>query len=74
MTDLPPLVLIIEDEPPIRRVLRAALLASGYQVLEVATAQEGLTQTALAHPALILLDLGLPDLDGLYKPRVALSD
>jgi two-component system KDP operon response regulator KdpE len=69
MTDLPPLVLIIEDEPPIRRVLRAALLASGYQVLEVATAQEGLTQTALAHPALILLDLGLPDLDGLEVTR-----
>jgi len=65
MADLYPLVLVIDDEPPIRRFLRAALLASGYQVLEAATAQDGLTQAATRQPALILLDLGLPDLDGL---------
>src|SRR5262245_22359255 len=58
MTDLHPLVLIIDDEPPIRRFLRAALLASGYEVLEATTAQEGLTQAATRQPALILLDLG----------------
>jgi two-component system KDP operon response regulator KdpE len=69
MTALPPTILVIDDEPPIRRVLRAALLASGYQVIEAATAQEGLTQTAMSQPALILLDLGLPDLDGLEVTR-----
>src|SRR5262245_60295453 len=69
MTELHPLVLIIDDEPPIRRFLRAALLASGYQVLEATTAQEGLTQAATRQPALILLDLGLPDLDGLEVTR-----
>jgi two-component system KDP operon response regulator KdpE len=69
MTDLHPTVLVIDDELPIRRFLRAALLASGYQVLEAATAQEGLTQAAMHQPALILLDLGLPDLDGLEVTR-----
>jgi two-component system, OmpR family, KDP operon response regulator KdpE len=65
MTDLHPSILIIEDDQSIRRFLRAALLASGYQVCEAATGQEGLTQAAMHQPALILLDLGLPDLNGL---------
>src|SRR6266404_4054680 len=69
MPDLHPLILVIDDEPPIRRFLRAALVASGYQVLEAATAQDGLTQAAMRQPALILLDLGLPDLDGLEVTR-----
>src|SRR5262245_52832558 len=65
-TDLHPIVLVMDDEPPSRRV---ALLANGYQVLEATTAQEGLTQAATHQPALILLDLGLPDLDGLEVTR-----
>ena len=69
MTDLHPTLLIIEDDLPIRRVLCVTLQASGYQVLAVATAQEGCTQAALYQPALILLDLGLPDLDGLEVTR-----
>ena len=69
MTDLRPAILIIEDELPIRRVLCATLQASGYQVIAAATAQEGCTQAALRQPALILLDLGLPDLDGLEVTR-----
>jgi two-component system KDP operon response regulator KdpE len=69
MTDLHPAILIIEDELPIRRVLCATLQASGYQVIAAATAQEGCTQAALRQPALILLDLGLPDLDGLEVTR-----
>jgi two-component system, OmpR family, KDP operon response regulator KdpE len=69
MTDLRPAILIIEDELPIRRVLCATLQASGYQVMAAATAQEGCTQAALRQPALILLDLGLPDLDGLEVTR-----
>ena len=69
MTDLRPAILIIEDELPIRRVLCATLQANGYQVIAAATAQEGCTQAALYHPALILLDLGLPDQDGLEVTR-----
>src|SRR5262245_4192673 len=65
-TDLHPIVLVMDDEPPSRRV---ALLANGYQVLEATTAQEGHTQAATHQPALILLDLGLPDLDGLEVTR-----
>ncbi len=59
------LVLIIEDEPQIRRFLRATLTNHGYQLIEAVNAQEGLVQAATRSPALIILDLGLPDLDGL---------
>jgi two-component system KDP operon response regulator KdpE len=69
MPDLPATVLVIEDEPALRLVLRTTLLASGYQVIEAATAQEGLTQVERHQPALILLDLGLPDFDGLEVTR-----
>src|SRR5712664_4590172 len=69
MTDLCPTILIIEDEPPIRRVLYATLQASGYQVIAATTGQEGFSQAATRQPALILLDLGLPDLDGLEVTR-----
>jgi len=69
IVDLHPLILVIDDEPPIRRFLRAALLAHGYQVLEATTAQEGLTQATMRQPALLLLDLGLPDPDGLEVTR-----
>jgi two-component system KDP operon response regulator KdpE len=58
-------ILIIDDEAPIRRFLRASLQAHGYTILEAQTAQEGLIQAATKHPDLLLLDLGLPDLDGL---------
>jgi two-component system KDP operon response regulator KdpE len=64
-----PVVLIIEDEPQMRRFLRATLRAHGYQVVEAASAREGLVQAAGRNPELILLDLGLPDLDGLEVAR-----
>ena len=60
-----PLILMIEDDPQIRRFLRAALAAEGYRFQEATTAQDGLTQAAAHRPDLILLDLGLPDRDGL---------
>jgi two-component system KDP operon response regulator KdpE len=69
MTDIHPTVLIIDDDRSIRRFLRAALLASGYQVCEAATGQDGPTQAAKRQPAIIVLDLGLPDLDGLEVTR-----
>jgi two-component system KDP operon response regulator KdpE len=63
------MILVIEDDPQIRRFLRATLMDSGYNYLEAATAQEGLRQVGLQHPDLIILDLGLPDLDGLEVTR-----
>ena len=64
-----PLVLLIEDEPHMRRFLRAALRARDYLVVEAATAREGLMQAAGRNPEVILLDLGLPDADGLDVTR-----
>lgn len=69
MTGSGPTVLVIEDEPQIRRFLRATLTANGYRLLEAVTAQEGLIQAATCQPELVLLDLGLPDLDGLEVTR-----
>lgn len=60
-----PLILIVEDDPQIRRFLRATLDAEGYQYHESATAADGIVQAAARRPDLILLDLGLPDGDGL---------
>ncbi len=62
-------VLIIEDEADIRRFLRATLLGTGYRVLESATGDDGLQKVADEKPAVVLLDLGLPDMDGLSVIR-----
>ena len=64
-----PLVLMIEDDPQIRRFLRAALAAEEYQFHEALTAEEGIAQAASRQPDLVLLDLGLPDRDGLEVIR-----
>jgi len=58
-------VLLIEDEPEIRRFLRTTLPQHGYRLIEAATGKEGLAQASAQNPDLILLDLGLPDMDGL---------
>jgi two-component system KDP operon response regulator KdpE len=60
-----PLILIVEDDPQIRRFLRATLAAEGYRFQEAVTAEEALSLAASHQPDLILLDLGLPDRDGL---------
>lgn len=57
-------ILVIDDEPQIRKFLRISLNSQGYKVLEAATAGEGLSQAALGKPDLVVLDLGLPDMDG----------
>lgn len=57
-------VLVIDDEPQIRRLLRVMLEAGGYQVFDTATGQEGIALAAQRRPDVVLLDLGLPDLDG----------
>ena len=58
-------ILIIDDEAPIRRFLRVALEAEGHVVIEAATASQGIAATARESPALVILDLGLPDADGI---------
>lgn len=65
MTDLNrPRILVIDDEPQIHRFLGPALEAAGYAPLRAITAAEGLRLAAERGPALVLLDLGLPDMDG----------
>ncbi|HMJ54974.1 MAG TPA: response regulator [Polyangiaceae bacterium] len=64
-----PLVLIVEDEPQMERFLRASLSTHGYRLVEAATGADGLAQAAARNPDIILLDLGLPDLDGLEVTR-----
>ena len=61
---LPATVLVIDDEPQIRKFLRISLVSQGYNVLEAATGAEGLSQAALNKPDVLVLDLGLPDMDG----------
>lgn len=60
-----PRILVIDDEPPIRRYLKTTLEAQGYEVIEAATASEGEVLAASHRPEVILLDLGLPDRDGI---------
>jgi two-component system KDP operon response regulator KdpE len=62
-------ILVIEDELQIRRFLRSSLAAHGYALLEASTGQEGVEQAAQLHPDGVILDLGLPDLDGLEVLR-----
>src|SRR6266404_4209417 len=61
---LKPTILVIDDEIQIRRLLRVTLEANGYRVFEAASGQAGLIEAAQRHPDAVLLDLGLPDLDG----------
>ncbi len=58
------LVLVVDDEPQIRRLIRASLEMSGYGVVEAATGQDGVAQAIRCQPDIMLLDLGLPDMDG----------
>lgn len=69
MGDTGPRVLVVDDELAIRRFLRAALSAQAYQLFEAASAREGLEAAAAVRPDLIILDLGLPDLDGVEVTR-----
>ncbi|EEF57137.1 response regulator [Pedosphaera parvula] len=59
-----PIVLVIDDEVQIRRLLRVSLEANGYRVFEAANGQTGLVEAAQRRPEVVLLDLGLPDMDG----------
>jgi two-component system KDP operon response regulator KdpE len=59
-----PSILVVEDEQPIRRFLRASLTNEGYRITEAVTGGEGLRVAAQSPPDLVILDLGLPDMDG----------
>jgi two-component system KDP operon response regulator KdpE len=65
MSDTQPTLLVVEDEAQMRRFLRASLTSNGYHIVEAETAADGLAQAAARNPDLVLLDLGLPDQDGL---------
>jgi two-component system KDP operon response regulator KdpE len=58
-------ILVVDDEKQIRRMLKAALEGYGYNIGEAASGHEGLSQTSIFHPDVIILDLGLPDIDGI---------
>jgi two-component system KDP operon response regulator KdpE len=60
-----PIVLIIDDEIQMRRLLRVTLEGNGYRVFEAASGKEGLIEAAQRRPDMVVLDLGLPDMDGL---------
>jgi two-component system KDP operon response regulator KdpE len=57
-------IIVIEDEAQIRRFLRTSLTSEGYQVIEAETGKQGMAEAATRKPDLIILDLGLPDMDG----------
>lgn len=65
MTTNAPLVLVVEDEEPVRRFLRAALTAAGFRTVEASSGREAAVHAVGWRPDLVLLDLGLPDMDGI---------
>lgn len=65
----PTRILLIDDEAPIRRFLRVPLQAEGHSIIEAGTAREGILAAAREAPGLVILDLGLPDADGLTVLR-----
>jgi two-component system KDP operon response regulator KdpE len=69
MSDSQPTILVIEDEESIRKFLRVSLVSNGYRLVEAGTGKDGLLQAATAQPDVIILDLGLPDIDGIDLTR-----
>jgi two-component system KDP operon response regulator KdpE len=57
-------IIVIEDEAQIRRFLRTTLASEGYQVIEAETGKQGMAEAAMRKPEMVILDLGLPDMDG----------
>lgn len=69
MAEPKPTILVIEDEPPLQKFLRVTLDSQGYKVIEAVTGESGVRHAANDQPDLIILDLGLPDIDGLEVTR-----
>jgi len=70
MANPKPVVVVIEDDPPIRRFLRTSLSTQGFEVHEADSGQRGLIEAGQRKPDLIILDLGLPDMDGVEVVRL----
>jgi two-component system KDP operon response regulator KdpE len=70
MTETGARVLVVDDEPAIRRFLRASLAAHGYAIFEASDGQSALSAVSADRPDLVILDLGLPDLDGIEVTRL----
>ena len=60
-----PVVVLIEDEPPIRRFLRATLTGQGYRLFEASNGADGIVEVGARQPDVVIVDLGLPDMDGI---------
>jgi two-component system, OmpR family, KDP operon response regulator KdpE len=69
MNDQPANILVVDDEKPIRRFLRASLQGHGYTVFEASSGQEAIQEATGHRPDVIILDLGLPDMDGTEVTR-----
>ena len=69
MTEVRPTILVVEDEPEIRRFLRTSLGAEGYRVVEAGTGERGAIEAGTQKPDLAIVDLGLPDMDGVEVIR-----
>ncbi|HSQ66415.1 MAG TPA: response regulator [Polyangiaceae bacterium] len=69
MGEIQPVLLVVEDEAPMRKFLRTSLANHGYRVVEATTGAEALALAKSHNPELVLLDLGLPDMDGLEVAR-----
>jgi two-component system, OmpR family, KDP operon response regulator KdpE len=65
MSDNPPLVLVVDDEVQMRRLLRITLEANGFRITDCATGRDAIAFAATERPDVVILDLGLPDMDGL---------
>lgn len=65
MSDNKSRILVIDDEPQIRRFLRVALTAHGFEMIEASLGRDGLNEAVMSKPDLVILDMGLPDMDGL---------
>jgi len=63
--NIPDTILIVDDEVQIRRLLEITLSSNGYKISEAVSGKEALVEAATQHPSIIILDLGLPDIDGL---------
>src|SRR5256714_2048863 len=69
MPELHRTILVIEDDPPLQKFLRVTLGTQDYNIIEAATGEQGLRHAAASQPDLIILDLGLPDIDGVEVTR-----
>jgi two-component system, OmpR family, KDP operon response regulator KdpE len=70
MTESGPRVLVVDDEPAIRRFLRTVLTAHGYSVFEAKDGNEAISEVVAQRPDVVVLDLGLPDMDGVQVTRM----